>query len=192
MNENFSTAKILDSGEVTHGDDSRLHVEFRMEPMRMGAKSEEAGRDIYEEREFIRIMFPGDRTKMVDREANDIDKRRFATQYAAFQQNKAAPLQGTPISEWAPLSKSQVLELQAMRIMTVEQLAGLPDTAIDFFGGRDLRDKAQAWLKSAADGAYAMQLKAMNERLETDLAAKDEQLKAMSARLEALEKGKGK
>lgn len=192
MNEEFSAAKVLDSGEVVHGDDSRLHVEFRMEPILMGHKSEEAGRPIYEERPFIRIMFPGDKTKTVDREVTDHDKLRFARRWDAFEKGAAMPVTGTPLEQWPMLSRTQVLELKGLNIMTVEQLADMPDSGLTFLGGLELRSKASVWLKVANDTAAAAQFSAQNEALRADLAAKDQQLKDMAARIEALEKGKGK
>ena len=41
---------------------------------------------------------------------------------------------GLPLQEWAPLSRSQVLELKANHIHTVEQLSEIPDSGLEKLG----------------------------------------------------------
>lgn len=63
----FSDANIIKQGNnyyVQHGDDKGLYVEFTMETIENVARSEEEGRPIFEDKEYITIRIAGD-TKTV-------------------------------------------------------------------------------------------------------------------------------
>lgn len=192
----FAQAKIVEQGNnlhVVHGDDSKLYVEFRMEAVHMGAESEKQGRPIYKDVPYIEINFPGDRTKKIYRPVkmeadhqSPADPVRFPRQWGAFQNQQEQVQMGTPIEQWGPLTKSQAMELKAMRIHTVEQLAGIPDQNLTWLGAREMRDKAEVWLKQAGNGKEVLRLEAENVQLREDLAQQKEQLKELADRLDAL------
>ena len=159
-------------GVATTGSDANLYVEFRMESVVDHAKSRELGRTVHHDVPFTTIMFPGDKTKKIDRPTkleNDQDGPsdcvRWPNQWKAFQdQEKQAP-DGLAIEEWQPLSKSEAKDLKALGIYTVEQLAALPDTALEWLGAREMRSKAQAWIEKANDGSAVMKLSAENSKM---------------------------
>lgn len=125
---------------------------FYMKPVKNEFESEKQGRDIYNDVEFVEIIIPGDKNCIVDERVKDHHRQRWAGQYAAFKAGQEAPVEGTPIEEWAPISASQALELKSVHVRTVEHLAGLSDAQLAKavpMGGYALRDKAQAWLKQA-------------------------------------------
>jgi hypothetical protein len=136
---------------------------FYMKPVKNEYESEKQGRDIYADTEYVEIIIPGDKYNIVNERVKDEHRNRWATQYAAFKAGQEAPLEGTPIEEWAPISASQALELKSVHVRTVEQLAGLSDSQLAKavpMGGFALREKAQGWLKQASDAqplAEAMQ-----------------------------------
>lgn len=174
---------------ATHGSDAGLWVEFSLEPFHLEAQSRDEGRPIYEDRPFITILFPGDRTKKIQRFAyltqeeagnNPPDPDRFPRQWDAFQRNQAQQPIGLPLKEWPPLSKSQVLELNGIGIHTVESLAAMPDTALTFLGARELRTKAQAWIDSSKGHAHESALIAENEQLKSRLEVLEQQVRALS------------
>jgi hypothetical protein len=191
----FAQARVIEQGNqlhVTHGDDSKLYVEFKMEPVQQGAESEKQGRPIYKDVPYIEINFPGDRTKKIYRPVkmeNDhqspSDPVRFPRQWTAFQEQRTQVQDGTPIEQWGPITRSQAMELKAMRIHTVEQLAGISDQNLTWLGARELRDKAEAWLKQAAGGKEVMRLQAENAQLREDFALLQDQMKQLSSRFEA-------
>ena len=76
---------------------------------------------------------------------------------------------GTPIEEWALVSKSEALSLKSINIHTVDQLAAAPDVALNWLGARDLRTKAQAFLEQAKDGSAITKLMAENATLKSDV-----------------------
>lgn len=185
----FATPRVDPrSLQVSHGDDSGLWVEFYTKPVHLEAKSEEEGRPIYQDVPFIKIMFPGDRTKTIERpvKMNDdlsspSDPNRFPRHWAAFLDQKEQVQEGTAIEEWGPIGKSQAMELKGLHIHTVEQLAALPDSALTWLGSRELRDKAASWLKQAAGGKEVSRLTRENAQLRTDMERMQTQIDALAA-----------
>ena len=187
----FASAQIHKSGNslhVTHGDDKGLFVTFYTESIEAPYESEQAGHPVFKDVPYVHILFPGDRTKEVKRpvkmkgdESSPSDMERWPRQWQAFQAQAQEVANGLPITEWAPISKSQALALKAMHIHTVEQLAEVPDHALTWLGAREMQEKARTWLSQAKDGAEALRLKAENDALRQDI----EQLKKQFAELAA-------
>jgi hypothetical protein len=185
----FAQARIVEQGNslhVTHGDDSRLYVEFTTEAIHQTAKSEEEGRPIFKDVPHVRIHFPGDRTKQIfrpvkfeDDHQGPADPRRFPQQWRAFEAQQEQVQTGTPIEQWGPLTKSQAMEFKAMHIHTVEQLAGIADSNLSWLGARELRDKAVAWLAQAENGKESL-------RLTAELAKRDAQIEDMQRQIKEL------
>lgn len=192
----FASARIIEQGNtlhVSHGDDSRLFVEFSLEPVHQEAESEKQGRPIYKDVPHIRIHFPGDRTKQIFRPVKmqddmqgPADPRRFPRQWEAFMAQREQVQEGTPLEQWAPVSRSEVLSLKAMHIHTVEQLGAIADHNLTWLGARELRDKAAAWLQNADGGKEVIRLTAENEQLRADLDAQKAQTRELADRLDAL------
>lgn len=176
---------------VTYGDDKGLLVEFMDDAVHQPHESEKQGRAIYKQVPFISIIFPGDKTKRTYRPASDEDKRRFASQWAAFEKGAQAVADGTPITEWNYLSKSQALELKHMGFWTVELLANASDTAISgLIGGNLLRTQAQTFLAATKDDSKFTAMTAENDKLKTKIQAQDDLIANLTSRLDALEKPK--
>lgn len=169
-----------------HAGDEKLVVQFFMRPRKNSRKSKEAGRPIFEEREYIRIMVPGNKDSIVCRPVSDMERQRFARQYRDWQdrRNDAEQVEGTPLSEWPGVTRSQCEELAHFKVYTVEQLAGLSDTNTQGMMGIALiREKAKAYLEAAETEAAAEEIAALrseNERMAKTL----EQLNARIAMLE--------
>ena len=178
-------------GMAKHGDDAGLFVTFYTESVEAPFESEQRGYTVFKDVVYVHIMFPGNRSTEVRRPArlkaeggHPADIQRWPRQWEAFQSQSVVTSVGMPVTEWAPLSKSQALMLKAMNIHTVEQLAEVPDHALTWLGARDMQVKAQTWLKSAANSAEALRLQADNDRLRADIDA----LKAQVAELAAPKK----
>lgn len=163
---------------------NKLPVEFTIEPLHLTAKSEEAGRPIYEDREYIRIIIPGNRGSEVYREVMAKDKEEYAEEYKRFKSGLSGDeqLTGTPLSAWPAMTPSLIREFSAMNVKTVEHLSSLSDTSLqNFMGAREWKVKAEAYLKQAADSSFAQQMASENEVLRRDI----EMLKAQMAELGA-------
>lgn len=172
---------VLGNGDVravSYGSDAGLFVEFRMENVHQEYESELQGKPVYKQVPFVKIYIPGDKTKTVDRPARmegfaDVpsDPQRFPRQWAAFQQGVKAVSEGFPLEEWTQMTASSVRDLHAINIYTVEQLANVPDSALDGLGhgGRHLRDKAKAHLERLQDDSITARLVADKAELQRQI-----------------------
>ncbi len=135
--------------------DNQLHVQFYKHGELNSFASREAGRKIFEDFTYIRIMAPANRSSIVERRATDDDKMRFSAQYARYLQGMEQLASGTPLTELPSLTPSQVMELRALKVTTVEQLGGLPDTTVQILGtgGQELKQRALRYLDKTTDAS---------------------------------------
>ena len=169
----------FEQGRQTKQDETLL-VKFYLKTIQDKAASEEAGRPIYKEREYIDIRIPGTRGAGAARPASLRDKKRFERHYQAFKQRIELPLEGTPLSEWPMVSRSLSEELAFVGVKTVEQMANMADgNASQMMGGQNLKAKAIEWLARASAEVSA-------GHLETELKQRDAQIAELSAKLETL------
>ena len=154
---------------------------FSLRPVENKMKSEEAGRPIHDQVEWVDIIVAGDRNSKVSRKVRDEDKGRWPALYQAFKNGEKMPLQGTPLDQWSQLGVDQVADLKSLGILTVEMLAGLSDDQVQSYGlgGHQIREKAQAYIEYAADQAVPQHLAAENERLREDNVSLTTQLSDM-------------
>jgi hypothetical protein len=163
---------------------------FFTEAVEMTFKSKEAGRPIYEDQEFVKILIPGDRNSSPVQPVNDEVKARWPKEYAAFTANQEAPLDGTPLSQWPPMKRAQVEEFRHFHVMTVEHLAAVNDSQLQHMpmGSRDLRKAAQVFLDAARNGTGPlMKLVAENTRMTDRIAANEATIADLAARLNQME-----
>lgn len=173
-----------------------LHVEFYIEAVKQEFKSEQAGRPIYEDTEFVKILIPGDKNYCAERIATQADKDRFALEYARFKNGLKEEEQaiGTPLKHWPAMTRAMAKEFAAVNVHTVEQLASLSDTAKQAFGMGALEwsRKAQAMLDTAAGGALAEKYAAENEALKQQLVDMQKQFAELSAKVDGEKRGPGR
>lgn len=173
-----------------HNGDETLLVKFYKEAVYQKAKSEEAGHPVYEDRDFISIIIPGDNTQVINRQASDRDKERFYRQWEKYQRQETETVDGWPVEEWTSIPRSQAEALKHAKFLTVEQIANASDAQCQkIMGGTQLRAKAKAALEAAKDSAAAEKYAAQNEELIREI----ESLKAEIQRLdEQQKKGRNK
>jgi hypothetical protein len=165
--------------------DLTLGVEFFMKPVELKAKSKEAGRPIFEDREMVRIAFPGDSKREHVAPAHEMHyvshhrrqmtyAERFADRYRLFKDENSEQIVGTPISQLPFLTEARRAEFKAAGIKTAEQLAGLPDVTIKRMGmgTRDFVTQAQAFLKTAEGTSQVAAMQAQIDELKALLAGK--------------------
>ena len=176
----FAAPKVTQMGEnryaVSYGDDSGIYVEFENIPILNEARGSLEGRACYDDVPHIKIMFPGDKTKVLVRKVrmepdagNPSDPQRFPKQWERFISQQEQKADGTPITEWPPITKGQAMELKAIHVHTVETLAAFPDGALSWMGARELREKAKAWLNNAKGGSEVTRLLGENDTLRNDV-----------------------
>ena len=161
---------------------------FYVKAVEMTFKSTQAGHPVFEDRDFVEMIIPGNRGSIVHEQVNDEHKHRWPMHYAAFKDGKEAPLTGTPVEEWPPCSASMVAMLKLMNVRTVEQLAELPDDALlrIGMGAREFRAKARAWLAQAKDGAELDRTTVALQMADDKIAALEKQVADLASKCEAL------
>lgn len=168
---------------------------FFTEAVRMDFKSKQAGRDIFEDREFVRILIPGDRRSAPVEPVNDEHRKRWPREYEAFKAGKEAPLEGTALSDWPQISRSRVEELAYFHIRTVEQLAAVNDAQLQQLGmgARELRERAKLFLEVARNGTAPLsRVLSRLEKAEADVERLTRDLSAANAEISALKGAAGK
>jgi hypothetical protein len=175
-------------GPVPHG----LYVEFYLHPREDKERTIAEGRPIYVEKEYVRIMVPGDKSSIIERPVRlgdlpNMDNHKFGTEYATFKRGAEQGLIGTPLAEWPLMSRSQVKELEYFNVRTVEQLAGMADSNVqNFVGVANLRDQAKRFLDQAKEGAPLAQMQAELNQRDERLSAQDAAIAEMRRELAAM------
>ena len=168
------------------GGDENLYAEFYIKPVKQNFASEEAGRPIFSDVVYVKIMTPSDQLTQIDTIAREDHKARFPRQWAHFQ-NKQAGMQqvvGTPVGEWPLITASAAEELRALKFYTVELIANANDMQLQRLGmlagmsGHSLRDKARAFLNLANDSAEEAKREAELEALRKE----NEEIRAETAK----------
>lgn len=168
----------------------RVLPRFFVEAVQNNFRSKEESRPIYDDIEMVELIIAGDKNNRPVEVVTDEHRARYKTYYDRFKQGLEFAAEGTPVEHWSLLSKGQALELKAMKLFTVEQVADVSDQALPSLGlgGRTIRDNARAWLSDAKDSAVIGKIIAERDRA---LASEEElkgQLKGMGDRLEELER----
>ena len=180
------------------GADSRLAVQFYKKSMKQEDASDEAGRPIFKEFDFVRIMIPGDNLTEIDTYAQESHKQRFPRQWAHYQNQVAGheDIIGTPLDQWPQVTRSQAEELRGLKFYTVEAIADCSDQQLQRIGmvagmsPHNFRLKAKAFLNLANDSAEVAQreseLQALKEENAKIKAETDAKLTAMQEQMSAL------
>jgi hypothetical protein len=195
---NLQSLNFNSQGMAQHGTDKGLNVRFYMEPMQDHKASEEQGRPIFEDKPFIEINFPGDNTRQVVRPVKTdgdaqgpSDMERFPHQWMAFQRGEQTGNGGSglPLDEWAAITRSEAKSLKMANVLTVEQLAAVPDGVIHRLGhgGRGLVEKARTWLASTGDVQIGQEVFQQLEHAQNTVAQMQQKLEAAIARIAELE-----
>lgn len=162
-------------------DAARNRPRFHTEEVEDMVASERAGRPIFRTEERVEIFMPSNvQTRPVFKVTPEYIQR-WPEEYAAFKKGLEAAVDGTPLEQWPPLKRAQVLELKALGFMTVEEIASASDLMVQRIGmgALGLRNLAKAFLDDAEAGA-------LNMRLTADSQRKDEQIADLSRKVEEL------
>lgn len=157
-------------------------------------ESRKAGRPIFKDVEYVDVIIPGDKLTMPSFKVTDEHRKRWPQHYKAFKEGQTDPVVGTPLKEWPALTTSQVEELKAIRIYTVEALADLSDQGLQNvgLGARSLQAKAKAFLEQAKGSANVQRYAEENEKLKVEMSRQAELIKELAAEVKALRDNKPK
>lgn len=169
---------VADFTQPRKGDE-RLAVRFFKKAKQHAAKSEEAGRPIFEEVEYIHVMVPGDRNHIITRPVTVMDKARFSQQYEHWKRTASNDgITGTPLEAWGVLSLAQVEEFRYFGIRTVEDMAQLRDDVCQKMPGAvTLKQRAEAFLAAAKEAEPV-------RKVQAELAKRDQDIDALRKALD--------
>lgn len=137
-------------------------------------KSEQEGRPVWDEKDFICIICPGQDKQRVQRPVRDEDIQEYSEAWKAYCEKRKQPVNGTPIADLPGMTQSILTLMDHGNITTIEQLASIGDTEVQNLGpnGMVLRSRAKSFLEGsnrlAAENA---ELRARLEALEARLGA---------------------
>jgi len=162
-----------------NSEDKALGVQFMTDWKENHALTKEKGRPMFDPVEICEITIPGS-TDKIRNIVTDKERYRFPRQYEAYKKNTDQDIaSGTPLAQWPLVTVGQVKELQYFGIRTVENLAGVADSALQRLGPGwlQLRQKAKDWLVGAKDGALLAKLRSENDEMRTRMDAMEKMLK---------------
>ena len=180
------------------GDD-KLGVMFYSRVVEDERATREQGRKVFAEKEYVKIMVPGDRYNIIDRPVQRTgttptdDTLRFAQQYARFKaREEQKTAEGTPIHLWPGVPAALAEELKYLNIFTVEQLADLADTYVGKLPkGQELKAKAKAFVAAVKDQEQVNKLQSALDERDNRISTLENELKELAATVRELSK-KGK
>jgi predicted RNase H-like nuclease (RuvC/YqgF family) len=179
--------QMYDTSVPVEGAKDISFPKFYVEAIENKEKTAEAGRPVFDEREMVRIVIPGDKLLEVVSNVTERHRRRWPEQYKRWKQGLEEPLSGTPLSQWPILPRSRVEELTAMGIRTVEALADLADGNIPKRSGiQELKNKARLWLEKSKDNSVLTRLQKQSEDQEKENERLKQQLAELSAQVAKL------
>jgi len=200
MSREISIEELAENANNQSFGDDRLGVIFYNETVEDKERTLEEGRRCFKEREFIRIMVPGDRLNDVVRPVQRTgilpsdDRMRFAKKYAEFKakgENKVAH-DGTPLALWPVISAPFAEELKYLNIFTVEQLAELSDTYVGKIPmGHEWKRKAATFVAALKDNAQVVKIQAALDERDNEIETLKQAIKDQGEQIAALMK-KGK
>jgi hypothetical protein len=168
--------------ESRFAGDERLFVQFFRKPQLQPGLSEQEGRAIYKEIDYIRIMVPGDKLSVIERPVDSIDERRFADRYAKWKAGAGNVIEGTPLASLPKMTPAKVEEYKFFNIHTVEQLAEAADSVGQkFFGFQEDKRSAKAFMELAKGNAPI-------EKMNEELKERDAKIEELQAQIEAITK----
>lgn len=173
--------------------DSRLAVKFYKRAVKLEHETNEAGRPIYKDYDFVRIMVAGDNLTEIDTYAQESHKQRFPRQWLQYQasQDSSSEIHGTPVEQWPLITQSQAQELRAIKFLTVESIANASDLQLQRIGmiagmsPHAFRDKAKTFLNLATESAEANKRAEEINQLKQELAQKEAETAKIKAETDA-------
>lgn len=169
--------------------DAALLVKFFNKAVQDQAATQEQGRPVFKDVCYVDIRTVGSKNGYVCRPARQDDINRFPRHYQAFKDRVEMPLEGTPLSEWTLISRSQAEELAYLGVKTVEQLSSVSDANIGvIMGGYAIKAKAKDWLERAKETGSATKLQAIADEAKAEAAEQKARADMLEERLNKLEK----
>lgn len=147
-------------------------------------------KDALDEVEYVKITAPGEILNVFGGPVREVDRMRWPEQYERFKKGEQGT-DGTPLAKWPEVAMDIdfIDQMRAFRILTVEDMAKMGDSALRLFhGSLEYRKKAQVWLQKQAKEAGEADSSDKDRRiqeLEDQMRAMMEKMSAAAASVEA-------
>jgi hypothetical protein len=123
---------------------------------------------------YILIVSPGQNKSEVRRPVQEKDKRTYKDAWKAFEANKEASLDGTPIEMLPGITEHQIKHYRYLNIYTTQQLASVSDGNLQNLGTGAMAARENA--------------RKFNEMQKPEISAMNEQMKKMAEQMEKMQK----
>jgi hypothetical protein len=121
---------------------------------------------VYEKREMVRIVTPGDRS-IYDGLAEDYHKRNYFQQYAKFRDGKDVDI-GARLEQAEFIQAPEIIELNYLGVYSIQQMAEAADTLCERLPrGYELREGCRAWVQMRQGNA----LEGITKRVSAELSS---------------------
>lgn len=168
--------------ESRYAMDDKLYVEFFREPVMHPGKSREAGRAVYEERDFVRVHVPGDKTNVVVQPMHEMNIQRFKSRYDKWLAGQAEAVSGTPLTALPGMTPAKAEEYKFFKIITIEQLAEANDQmGQKFMSFQGDKQAAKRFIEATKGNAPVEQMNAELQKRDAEI----DNLRAMVESLQA-------
>jgi len=149
-------------------------AQFYQHPKQNNYQTQLKGYPVYEDKDYVRILIPGDRNLITEKEVTEKEKKLYPMEWEAYKSGKIEIGNGTPIEQWPSVTPGQVQTLKYFNVYSVEQLAATSDSSIQTLGMGylGLREKAKTFLKMA-EGIE------VNSKLENEVLVLKEKLRKL-------------
>jgi hypothetical protein len=179
--------------EQDRAGDDKLFVTFYPDVLPDEAASAATGIRKFRDADMIRIIIPGSKTNIIDREVRDDDKVRFPKQWERYKAGDSEQVIGFPLKEWPLATRAIAEELKYLGFRTVEQVAGASDAiASKYPGFRELQRRAKIWLEAQESAAPVQRMQSELEARDQQLALQKKQLEELAAKIAVLQAANGK
>ena len=161
------------------GTQNRIMGKFFHKSVQDPDKSAEAGHPVFVDEVWVETRQPGERIP-ASHPMYVGDDQKWPKAWAAFNASEDQVVEGFPLEEWPMMVRSMVDNFKYHGVVSVEQLADLPDVQCqNVMGGIEFKQKAKRYLEVANAGATVIQLK-------EELASRDEQIALLQVSLDEL------
>jgi hypothetical protein len=153
------------------------------------SESRKAGKKVYDEIEMVEIRKPGERNTIPVVPVTDAHRARWPEQYERFRRGEDQHVvEGTPIEKWGALNPAQTKLFKENDILSVDQLAALPDGALKVvgMGAVRLRREAKEFVEIRDGHANTVALTEQNAYLTEQVAELTEKVDRLMAENEAM------
>jgi len=107
--------------------------------------------------------------------------------FKAWKEGRELPVDGTPLANWPVISPALVKNCLQLHVRTVEELAVISDEVVARLGmsGRNLQQRAKAWVEAKAEGGGKLGADLEKERALREAA--ENRIKSLEERLAGME-----